>query len=131
MNENPDKGQIEDLAEETEEQVVPFSQRRNTRICLSKRVAARLAKLGVPDDPAIIGATVSNLVDMTIDMSLAYLPDLTDVVATEHGLANRIAEMNLVHAELYRNLVELGALGEHRTLLATFQDMAQIKPKTI
>ena len=103
----------------------PVMERRNIRFYIRKDVAARLIKLGVPDDSGSLGYAVNELADMTISLGQAYLPDVSDMATLQTGIHDRLDELNGTTLSLLKLLVELGAMGEYKTLLHSFKQLAK------
>jgi hypothetical protein len=101
----------------------PLSAQHNPRVRVSREVIRKLAALGVPDNGVDMGHAVDNLVRMAVDSGTAYLPDLADITAIEKALADRIEEMNRVHLELLRHLVEFDVLSERESFYVPLKDI--------
>jgi len=100
-----------------------MSQQRSPRGRVSQDLIKKLIAIGVPDDPAAMRQALNDLAVMSIDTGTAYLPDLSDSIAVETALGDRIEELTKVNLELLRTLVELGGASEHESLLRSMREL--------
>jgi hypothetical protein len=121
MSVSPD---LEDGAQEHPENQAddPLAEADGEATC---SVADRLIKLGVPDDSGSLGHVVSQLAEMSISLGQAYLPDVSDMAALQIAIHDRLDELNGTTLSLLKLLAVLGATGEYKTLLHSFQQNAK------
>jgi hypothetical protein len=123
--EQPESRADDPLAEADGEATCSVIGRRNPRVYIRKDVADRLIKLGVPDDSGSLGHVVSQLAEMSISLGQAYLPDASDMAALQIAIHDRLDELNGTTLSLLKLLAVLGAAGEYKTLLHSFQQKAK------
>ena len=123
--EHPENQADDPLAEAEGEATCSVIGRRNPRVYIRKDVANRLIKLGVPDDSGSLGHVVSQLAEMSISLGQAYLPDVSDMAALQIAIHDRLDELNGTTLSLLKLLAVLGATGEYKTLLHSFQQNAK------
>jgi predicted ATPase len=62
---------------------------------------------------------------MSISLGQAYLPDVSDMAALQIAIHDRLDELNGTTLSLLKLLAVLGATGEYKTLLRSFQQNAK------
>lgn len=131
----PDAPNSADLVDESEEGLSTVSKpssRVNPRIYLHPSLVRKLVKAGVPDDISSIRRVVNALLDYAITSHQSELVNLTDLVAIEQSLADRVEELTAVNVAMTRVLMEIAGVVEVDQLYGSFREMALSKvPETI